>query len=164
MCLRLGGVSPDESPLNTSTCSSSQACPSKKRFASVTPSMLPVLSKVMTVINQNINHEKLKKHGKNMIKVALDKLDDDDLTAQLFQSFKAIHRKYETSAQIREDLLANIVQELIKKIFHSRVNEYMEARKELDLEVMGKTTDAEQSLRDTLKTYSNNTSRPVLST
>ena len=58
-----------------------------------------------------------------------------------------------------DSVIARIRIEFMKKIFHSRINEFMEATKELDLERSHKVTDADQSLRDTLKTYSNNQKR-----
>ncbi len=40
------------------------------------------------------------------------------------------------------------------KLFHARVNEYMRASIELELERSGKAVKADQSLRDHLKTFS----------
>ena len=38
-------------------------------------------------------------------------------------------------------MLDHVKEEIIKKVFHSRVNEFMEAHKELELEKKGKVTD-----------------------
>ena len=44
--------------------------------------------------------------------------------------------------------------ELMLEIFHARVNEYMSAVEKIQLEREGKVVNAEQSLRDSLKTVS----------
>ena len=44
--------------------------------------------------------------------------------------------------------------ELTAKIFHARINEYMSATEEIELEQKGKAVRVEQSLRDQLKTFS----------
>ena len=51
-------------------------------------------------------------------------------------------------------LITRVYNELSKKIFNARVNEYMSAAIEIDLERSGKAVHAEQGLRDELKTYS----------
>ena len=43
---------------------------------------------------------------------------------------------------------------MLKKIFNAQTNEFMTASAEVDLERTGKAVNAEQSLRDELKTYS----------
>ena len=40
------------------------------------------------------------------------------------------------------------------KVFHARVNEYMVASEEIELEKAGKAVKVEQCLRDELKTFS----------
>jgi hypothetical protein len=52
------------------------------------------------------------------------------------------------------DVVSLIRLEISKKVFHARVNEFMEANKELNLEKTDTVTDADQCLRDLLKTYS----------
>ena len=44
--------------------------------------------------------------------------------------------------------------EISKKMFHARVNEYMTAAVEIELERSGKAVKAGQSMRDQLKTFS----------
>ena len=74
-------------------------------------------------------------------------------------SFNTCIENLEIDTEYDDSVIARIRIEFMKKIFHSRVNEFMEATKELDLERSQKVTDADQSLRDTLKTYSNNQKR-----
>ena len=51
-------------------------------------------------------------------------------------------------------VIPKLHQELLRKMFHARVNEYMTASIEIDLERSGKVVQVEQSLRDQLKTFS----------
>ncbi len=44
--------------------------------------------------------------------------------------------------------------ELTLKVFHTRVNEYMNASEEIELEKAGKIVTADQILREKLKTFS----------
>ena len=120
----------------------------------VSPVIIPFIQELMIEINENINSEKLKLHGKNMIKVALEKIEAID---RLKISFKTCITKVGT---VEEVALDDIEAEMMKKIFHARVNEFFEARKEINLEKKGLITDADQSLRDALKTYSIKKSRP----
>ncbi len=99
-----------------------------------------------------IQLSKLKEHGKTIIKIALDRLiTNDDLNNCL--------KKTGVVFEENDDYVTRIRVEIMKKVFHTRVNEFMEAKKELDLESSGRVTNADQSLRDTLKTYSNTKSR-----
>ena len=56
---------------------------------------------------------------------------------------------------------ASVLTELVHKVFHAQVNEYMNAAEEIKLEREGKAVRADQCLRDTLKTISSLTSRKV---
>ena len=51
-------------------------------------------------------------------------------------------------------VVSRLYSELSKKIFHARVNEYMTASIEVQLERSGKVVKADRSLRDQLKTFS----------
>lgn len=111
--------------------------------------LLPFLNALFIEINQSISHEQLMKHGKNMIKVALQKILENRNLEMAFQSC------VEQNEIVTEESYEEIRVEFMKKVFHSRVNEFFEAQKELDLEKSGKVTDALESLRDELKTFSN---------
>lgn len=121
------------------------------------PQLIPFLHALMLRINELINHKESKKHGKDMIKVAMHVFLTKHIN-ELEVIFSDCLEDIDCSIDLRE-FPQSLIIEMIKKIFNSRVNEFMEAQKELDLEKKGKVTNAQQSLRDTLKTYSNNKTR-----
>lgn len=51
-------------------------------------------------------------------------------------------------------LIPQVYSELSLKLFHARVNEYITASTEIQLQESGKAVTADQSLRDQLKTFS----------
>ena len=53
----------------------------------------------------------------------------------------------------------SVYTEFTKKIVRARINEYMTAADEIDLQETGKVVKADQSLRDKLKTFSGITKR-----
>jgi hypothetical protein len=112
----------------------------------VSPLMLPFFEELLDTINIHINAEKVKEHGKYMIEIALDEILENDELEMLFKT-----RIQRIGIDVETIEWLTIQEEFTRKVFHSRVNEFMEARKELELE---RITDAGQSLRDTLKTYS----------
>ena len=131
-------------------------CEKRTAFASVSPVLLPFFNHLLGAIHEHILYNKLKEHGKSMVKVGLDKIiTNDDLKSLFGDCLKKTGIVFEEN----DENVNRIWMEITKKVFHARVDEFMEARKELDLESSGKVTDANQSLRDTLKTYSNIKSR-----
>jgi hypothetical protein len=124
----------------------------------ISPRMIPFINELMVEINKLINDAKLQLHGKQMISKASEELKAND--DKLKDSFKICLT--EISAENYDESALNVLEtEIVNKIFHARVKEFLEARKEINLEKSGKITDAEQSLRDTLKTYSVITSRSM---
>lgn len=88
-----------------------------------------------------------------MIEVASKEVEGDE---ELFRIFmKCIQ---ETGVDISASGVATVIsrlhQELCKKMFHARINEFMTASIEIELEECGKAVQVEQSLRDGLKTFS----------
>ena len=129
-------------------------------LVNVSSAMLPFFKLLLTMTNELINHNMLKKHGQEMIKVALEKiLGSRDLDLSFSSCLDSIVCDVSDLHEYDKSVMDRIRIEMMKKVFHSRVNEFMEAEKELDLESKGKVTDAYQSLRDILKTYSNSQTR-----
>ena len=93
----------------------------------------------MDGINEQINSDRLKKHGKEMIQKALDELLNCE---ELELSFNTCMENFEIDTEYDDSVIARIRIEFMK-MFHSRVNKFMEATKELDLERSQKVTDAE---------------------
>ena len=60
----------------------------------------------------------------------------------------------DVSINITENIMDNLFIEISCKITNSRINELLQAQREIDLEKSGKVVNASQSLRDTLKTFS----------
>ena len=115
----------------------------------MTPEMLPFLRKVVETVAFMINDEMKKKHGQNMIAIAENHLESDQEIQSLFQTCTSL-----ISSNIPQPCLQTVCKELTRKIFHARVNEYMAATEEIELEQKGKAVKAEQCLRDQLKTFS----------
>ena len=112
------------------------------------PYLRAVIEKVSSLRNEDMCQKKV---NIIMIEIASKEVDDD---ADLFRTFvKCIHE-----AGVDAPAVANVVprinKELSKKMFHARVNEFMTASIEIELEKSGKAVQAEQSLRDQLKTFS----------
>lgn len=115
--------------------------------------MIPYVRELMHLVNKHVNSGKLQEHGKNMIRVALDKIMADQELVLLFKECLLKAGVPNEDLELDMQSLHPIVTEMSTKIFHSRVNEYMNSRNELDLAEKGKVTSADQSLRDILKTY-----------
>ena len=79
----------------------------------------------------NTNNDQIERHGNKEAKIALDKLI---ACKELELAFNTCIENIE---MISEDSSAITNMEFSEKVFHSRVNEFMEARKELLLEKMG---------------------------
>ena len=60
----------------------------------------------------------------------------------------------DTGVDVSSPIIPRLHNELSKKMFHARVNEFMTASVEIDLERNGKAVKVDQSLRDQLKTFS----------
>ncbi len=132
-------------------------------LVNVSPAMLPFFKLLLTVTISLINEDMLKKHGQEMIKVALEKLfGNQELEIAFTTCLESIVCGASDVHEYDKSTESKIRIEMSKKVFHSRVNEFIEAKKELDLEKKGKVTDASQSLRDSLKTYSSSQTRKLL--
>lgn len=115
----------------------------------VGPKMLPYLRALIDKVSKLVNDEQCCEHGKNMIDVARLAIEDDHNIKKTFiNCLTNIGINPETS------LVLEVFQEMSKKLFHARVNEYMCASVEIDLERKGKAVKADQSLRDQLNTFS----------
>ena len=78
--------------------------------------------------------------------MARDEIEADDGALTLLN--EQIPSTFSSECKMR------VCTEIMLKIFHARVNEYMSAVEEIQLEKEGKVVNAEQSLRDSLKTFS----------
>ena len=117
------------------------------------PTLLPLLRMIMEKTSSLVNDQTYKEHGRNAIKLAKKELDRWGEPREVFASV--------APSAFTTECKASVLTELVHKVFHARVNEYMNAAEEMELEREGKAVRADQCLRDTLKTFSSLTSRKV---
>ena len=85
-----------------------------------------------------------------MIKLAKQELESDGQLHPLFD--KCTVSMY--SSNLSKESENRLFNEFSMKVFHARVNEYMVATEEIEMEKTGKAVKVEQCLRDELKTFS----------
>ena len=125
------------------------ACDEAAKVAPCMVALRIVIEKVSSLVNEDKCHDL----GAHMIEVACKAIEED---ADLFRTFvrcsdKACIDVVDPAVAV---VLPRLHKELSKKMFHARVNEYMTASVEIELERRGKAVEVEQSLRDQLKTFS----------
>ena len=115
----------------------------------IAPCMLPFLRGLIENVRSLVNEERCQDLGQHMIEIACKDIDKDTELTRIFT--ECVHNAgVDTSSAV----VSRLYGELSKKIFHARVNEYMTASIEIELERSGKVVKADQSLRDQLKTFS----------
>lgn len=96
-----------------------------------------------------------KEHGQHMLEEAYKELEvDENLQSVFVTCVRKCHDESSVKSQLPSNILPDIQKEFSRKLFNARVNEYMTASVEVQLEESGKVVTADQSLRDQLKTYS----------
>ena len=85
--------------------------------------MLPFLRYVVEETTSLVNDERCREHGRNMIGFTQCEIKADTMAMSLF-----------TPTIFATDCKIRVCTELIHKIFHARVNEYMSATEEVQLE------------------------------
>ena len=128
---------------------------SRGDLCTVSPKIIPFVQLLLKKITLNINEDQLKAKGHMMIELAKSTISSD---AELLQVFDSCINDV-NGDEFDKCCLKKIRMELMNKIINARINEFFKARKELELEANHKVVDAEQSLRDTLKTFSTVKSR-----
>ena len=117
------------------------------------PTLLPLLHKIVEKTSSSVNEQMSKEHGRRMIELAKQELDSDSELKEIFDNL--------VSSDFSSECKASVLRELTHKVFHARVNEYMTATEEIELERESKAVKADQSLRDTPKTFSGMASRTL---
>ena len=112
----------------------------------ISPRMLPFLGSVVEKNTSLVNDERSRQHGRDMIGLAKHEIKADTTIMSLLNE--------QTPTTFTTDCKTRVCTELMHKIFHARVNEYMSATQEVQLEKEGKVVKAEQILKDSLKTLS----------
>ena len=111
--------------------------------------MLPYLRALIEKVSSLVNEDQSREFGQHMVEIARSKIESD---SDLNETF--IHCIKNAGVDPLNPIIPKVYEELSRKMFHARVNEYMTAAVEIDLERSGKVVKADQSLRDQLKTYS----------
>ncbi len=96
-----------------------------------------------------VNEEQSRECGQEIIKVAWSKVENCTEINEVF-----LHCIKNAGVDQLNPSIPKLYNELSIKLFHARVNEFMTASVEIELERCGKAVRADQSLRDELKTYS----------
>ena len=112
--------------------------------------MLPYLKVIVESVSSLINEDKCQQLGVHMIETVCEELEGD---AELFGTFVKCIEEAHVNVEL-PSMIPKLHKELLKKIFHARVNEFMTASVEIELEKSAKAVPVEQSLRDKLKTFS----------
>ena len=113
------------------------------------PFMLPYLRALIEKGSSLVNEDQSCEFGQHMVEIARSKIESD---SDLNETF--IHCIENAGVDPLNPIIPKVYKELSREMFHVRVNEYMTAAVEIDLERSGKAVKADQSLRDQLKTYS----------
>ena len=110
--------------------------------------MLPCLRIIVESVSSLINElDKCQQLGVHMIETVCEELEGD---AELFGTFVKCIQEAHVNVEL-PSVIPKLHKELLKKIFHARVNEFMAASVEIELEKSVKAVPVEQSLRDKLK-------------
>lgn len=132
---------------------------SSDRFTITSPKLLPYIQSLMTIIMATIGEEQLKMSGHEMIHKAEESklLQNPTLIEEYKNCITAVQKCCDTP--INSTIAEEIRLDISRKIFNSRIKEFFKAKTELELEASKKVVNCDQSLRDTLKTFSSIQSR-----
>lgn len=103
------------------------------------PCMLPYLRSLTSKVSSLVNEEQCRQFGRHVIESARTDMENDQTLASTFLEC-VTQAGLESTSPI---LFPKIFNELSTKVFHARVNEYMTASVELDLEKSGKAVKAD---------------------
>ena len=101
--------------------------------------MLPFLRRLVGKVVFFNQWCKEKKYGKNMIDLAVKEIDND---LELFGAFKECLSEVLDFTNYEENDIASVYLAFTKKIVRARINEYMTAADEIDLQEAGKIVKA----------------------
>lgn len=103
-------------------------------------------------IREYLNERKLKRHKGNFLEVVHFNLYNDE---ELFQSFCCTIQKCGVSSdKYNATVVQKVFSDMLHKLCNTRTREFFRGRTEAELATSGRVVDSDQSLRDSLKTYS----------
>ena len=103
-------------------------------------------------IREYVNERSLKKHKSNFLEVVHFNVYNDE---QLLKSFKWSAERCGASIKDAESsVIEKVYSDMLHKLCNTRTKEFFRGKFEKDLATSGKVVEADQSLRDNLKTFS----------
>ena len=103
-------------------------------------------------IREYVNERSLKEHKSNFLEVVHFNVYNDE---QLLKSFKWSAEKCGASIKdVESNVIEKIYSDMLHKLCNTRTKEFFRGKFEKDLATSGKVVEADQSLRDNLKTFS----------
>ena len=103
-------------------------------------------------IREYVNERSLKKHKSNFLEVVHFNVYNDE---QLLKSFKWSAEKCGASTKdVKSNVIDKVYSDMLHKLCNTRTKEFFRGKFEKDLATSGKVVEADQSLRDNLKTFS----------
>ena len=118
--------------------------------------LLPLIQEADMCVREFINDKNVKRYPTQFIKMAKQSVQNNDELEQLFLD---CIEELDSSKALNSMGMHSIFSEFLSKVANIRINEFLHSRQEIDLKELGEVCDADQSLRDHLKTYSNNLRR-----
>ena len=112
------------------------------------PLFFPLLKAVDNCILEVTNRHSLKKHGKNLIEVAMTRLKEKTELRERFE--KLLTQKFKISHIGTQAELNSVYSELVCKLGHTRIQKFIDSYKQSTASKKGSATLKGQNLRDTL--------------
>lgn len=113
----------------------------------VNTKVLEFVKEVDIFVREFVNDTNFERYGNNLLEVVHFNINSN---ASILKSFKGSFE----SESFDNVAVKNVCKEFVQKLCNTRVKEYFRGKFERDLGLSGKVVDADQCLRDTLKTYS----------
>ena len=112
------------------------------------PVFLPYLKAVDNCILEVTNQQSLEKHGKNLVEVAMTRLKEKTELRERFE--KILTQKLKISHIDTQAELNLVYSELVRKLRHTRIQEFIDSYKQSTASKKGSATLKGQNLRDSL--------------
>lgn len=112
------------------------------------PLFLPFLKAVDNCILEVTNQQSLEKHGKNLVEVAMTRLKQKTELRERFEQI--LTQKLKISHIDTQAELNSVYSELVRKLGHTRIQEFIDSYKQSTASKQGSATLKGQNLRDTL--------------
>ena len=121
--------------------------------------LLDFLRAVDNEVRGFVNDENLKRYSTSLIKLCKQAVTNNQVLQEKFKdtvNSLALDGKFD---HVDQDVVRSVCKELVSKVSNTRVNEYWKAKVERDLRKNEKVVDADEMLRDKLKSYAVATNR-----